>query len=199
MNTTDLKRRFKKKNWYLTKNELNSLDVSDYIIGKFLQNNTIIKISSGLYRWKNLESSENEDLLDIFQIEPTSVLCLYSAMQFHHLSSFISTKYYIAIPREKWIRKNLDNYPVVIKKWTGLYFDLGIDLIKIEGSTFRIYNLEKTVCDCVRFRNEIGLNTLKEILSTYFNSKKNDIPRLMLYAEKLHIDKILKNFAGMIV
>ena len=198
MNILELKKRFKQNKWYLTKNELNSLDISDYIINKFVQNNTIMKVSSGLFRWKNLESSENEDLLDIFQIEPTCVLCLYSAMQFYHLSSFISTKYYIAIPREKWIRKNLENYPVVIKKWTGLYFDLGIDLIKIEGSTFRIYNLEKTVCDCVRFRSEIGLNTLKEILSTYFNSKKKNIPRLMLYAEKLRIDKILKNYAGMI-
>ncbi len=131
MKIAELKKIFKRKNWYLTKKELNLLSISDYSIKNFIQKNKIIKISSGLYRWKYLESNENEDLLDIFQIEPTSVLCLYSAMHFYHLSSFVSTKYYIAIPREKWIRKKLENYPVVIKKWTGVYFDLGIDLIKI--------------------------------------------------------------------
>ena len=199
MKNADLKRIFKQNDWYLTKKKLNSLNISDYFIKKWIENNRIIQVSSGLYRWKKIDPGENEALLDIFQIEPTGVLCLYSAMHFYHLSSFISTKYYIAIPRERWMRQNLKNYPLVVKKWTGLYYDLGIDLIKIEGSTFRIYNLEKTVCDCVRFRNEIGLDTLKEILSTYFNSPKKNMVRLTLYAEKLRIAKILKNYAGMIL
>lgn len=199
MKNTELKKIFKQSNWYLTKNKLKELKISDYFINKWIQKALIIQVASGLYRWKNIDPGENEELLDIFQIEPSGVLCLYSAMYFYHLSSFISTKYYIAIPREKWIRKNLKNYPLVIKKWTGLYYDLGIDLIKIEGSTFRIYNLEKTICDCIRFRNEIGLDTLKEILSTYFNSPKKNIGRLTLYAEKLRIANILKNYAGMII
>ena len=104
MKATDLKRIFKQNNWYLTKKKLNSLNISDYFIKKWVGNNRIIQVSSGLYRWKNIDPGKNEELLDIFEIEPSGVLCLYSAMHFYHLSSFISTKYYIAIPREMWLR-----------------------------------------------------------------------------------------------
>lgn len=111
----------------------------------------------------------------------------------------MSNKYHFAIPRKYRIKKGLENYPVIIRKWQGDNFNLGIDIMKLGKFSIRIYDLEKTICDSIRYRNEIGLNTLKEVLTTYFQSKQRNIQKLTEYAEKLHVFKILKEYSGMII
>lgn len=111
----------------------------------------------------------------------------------------MSNKYHFAIPRKHRIKKGLENYPVIIRKWQGDNFNLGIDIMKLGKFSIRIYDLEKTICDSIRYRNEIGLNTLKEVLTTYFQSKQRNIRKLTEYAEKLHVFKILKEYSGMII
>jgi len=199
MNNSELKKVFQRYNWYLSNEKLKKLDISNYFILQMVDKGKIIKIKDGLFRWKNADLDGRDDFLDIANIEPNYVFCLYTAMNFYHLTSFVSNKYYIAIPRKNWIKKGLENYPVVIKKWKDIYFDLGIDLIKLGKFTFRIYNIEKTICDSIRYRKELGLNTLKEVLTTYFRSKKKNIHKLNLYAEALGVGKILKEYAGMIL
>jgi len=140
-----------------------------------------------------------DELVEISQIEPEGIFCLYTAMHFHNLSTFISDKYYITIPRNKWTKKLLNNYPIIIKKWQYDNFDLGIDLIGIDKQSFKIYDIEKTVCDCVRYRKELGLDTLKEVLMDYLEYKKRDLNKLSLYAKKLRVDEILKEYIGMLI
>lgn len=147
----------------------------------------------------NIDLNGYDDFIDISQIEPDGVFCLYTAMHFYNLSTFISDKYYMTIPRKKWIKKALNNYPIIIKKWQYDNFNLGIDLINVDKFTFKIYNIEKTVCDCVRYRKEIGLNTLKEVLIDYLQFKNKNLNKLSLYAKKLHVDKILKEYIGMLI
>lgn len=199
MDLSALKKRFQKNNWYLSSNQLMKLGESRYSINRLVANNNILKISSSLYRWKNADLDGNDDFLDISKIEPQGVFCLYTAMQYYHLSTFISDKYYFAIPRTNWKRKGLEQYPIVIKTWKNRSFDLGIEHIKLGRYSIRMYNLEKTVCDCIRYRNELGLNTLKEVITAYFQSKKKNTRKLMQYANELGVGKILKEYTGLIL
>ena len=199
MSNSDLKNIFQRNKWYLSNDKLIKYKISKYNIDKMITKGKIIKIKDGLFRWKNADLDGRDDLLDIANIEPNYVFCLYTAINFYHLTSFISNKYYIAIPRKIWIKRGLEKYPVVIKKWQGNNYELGIDLIKLGRFSFRIYNVEKTVCDCIRYRKELGLNTLKEVLTTYFQLKKRNIHKLTLYAETLGVGKILKEYSGMIL
>lgn len=199
MNNSELEKVFQKNNWYLSSDKLKKLDINNYFIIKLVDTGKIIKIKDGLFRWKNADLDGRDDLLDIANIEPNYVFCLYTAMNFYHLTSFVSNKYYISIPRKIWIKRGLEKYPVVIKKWQGNYYDLGIDLIKLGRFSFRIYNIEKTICDCIRYRKELGLNTLKEVLNNYFRSRKKNMSKLTLYAETLGVGKKLKEYAGLLL
>jgi len=199
MNHSELKKAFMNNKWYLTKNQLNKIGINDYYIRKLIEKGRIIKIKNGLYKYKNADLGGYDDFFDISKIEPKGVFCLYTAMNFYDLTSFISSHYYFAIPRKYRIKKGFENYPVKIKKWQGNYFELGIVLFKLGKLPIRIYDLEKTVCDSIRYRNEIGLNTLKEVLTTYFQSKQKNISKLTKYAEILGVGKILREFTGMII
>ncbi|MHA1648405.1 MAG: type IV toxin-antitoxin system AbiEi family antitoxin domain-containing protein [Promethearchaeota archaeon] len=97
------------------------------LVSKLIEKGKIIKIEAGLLRWKNADLGGYGDIIDISHIDKSGVFCLYTAMNFYNLTSFISNKYYFAIPRVNWIKAGLENYPVVIKKWQESYFDFGID------------------------------------------------------------------------
>ncbi|MHA1719421.1 MAG: type IV toxin-antitoxin system AbiEi family antitoxin domain-containing protein [Promethearchaeota archaeon] len=199
MGDIELKKIFQKNKWYLSREHLIKLGFNQNSIKNMVGNKQILKITNSLYRWKNIDLGGNDDYLDISHIEPKGVFCLYTAMNFYQLTTYVSTKYYLAIPRERWIRKGLEQYPIVVKKWKDAYFDLGIDLIKLGRFTLRIYNLEKTVCDCVKYRKELGLNILKEVLTAYFRLKNKNLRKLSMYAETLGVAKVLKEYAGMIL
>ncbi len=195
----ELKKIFQINRWYLSRDQIIKLGISRNSLKKLVQNQKILRITPSLYRWKEVDLGGYDDLVDISQIEPKGVFCLYTAMDFYHLSTFVSSKYHLAISRTKWIPKGLEQYPIVVKKWKDKYYDLGIDLIKVGDRSIRIYNLEKSVCDCLRYRKELGLNTLKEVLTTYIQEKSRNMGKLSQYAETLGVSKILKEYAGMLL
>lgn len=198
MNENQIKHIFQQHKWYLSWKQIEESKISQYSINKLIKSNKILKIQNGLYKWKKFDSADDE-LIDISYIQPEGVFCLYTALNFYNLTSFMPKFYYIAIPRQNRIKKGLENYPIEVKKWLPKYFNLGIDRIKLGNYTIRMYNIEKTICDSIRYRNQIGLFIIKEILTTYINSDKKNIPKLNKYAKEMKIDKILKNFMGMII
>lgn len=200
MNERTLKTHFKKNDWYMSFTQLIALGVNRNRINQLIEKRFIFKITNSLYRWMGVDLDGHDDLYDIAHIEPEGVFCLYTAMNFYHLTSFMPSYYYFAIPRKKWMRKGLQKYPVVIKKWDDKYFNLGIRSFKLGKYSIRMYNLEKTVCDCIRYRNEIGFNTLKEVLTTYLysNTDKNS-RKLTQYAKKMGVDQKLKEYSRLII
>ncbi len=194
----ELKKIFKENKWYYSKSESGNL-ISDYEILNLLGNGHIIKMKAGLYRWIDIFSGGQEEIIEISMIEPRGVFCLYTAMYFHNLTSFVSSKYFLAIPRNCRIPKGVENYPLEIKKWKDNFFDLGIDLKQFGDYNVRIYNKEKTVCDCIRFRKEIGQNTLKEVINSYLNSNQKSYLKLMQYADVLKVKKILSGYCSMLI
>lgn len=190
---------FKKKRWYISRDQLIKYGISRNSLQILIKKGAILKISDKIYRWKDVNLGGYDELFDISHIEPKGVFCLYTAFNLYDLTTFVSNMYYISIPRNNWVAKGLDQYPIKVKKWKDSYFDLGIDLIKIGKYSIRLYNLEKTVCDCVRFRNEIGLNTVKEVLTSYLERNDKNLKKLSLYAETLGVSKILKDYMGMLL
>ncbi|MHA1519759.1 MAG: type IV toxin-antitoxin system AbiEi family antitoxin domain-containing protein [Promethearchaeota archaeon] len=189
---------FKENKWYYSKSKHGNL-ISDYILQKLLSENKIIKMKAGLYRWVNIYSEGQDEIVDIAMIVPEGVFCLHTALYFHNLTSFVSPFYQIAIPRNQRTPTGTANLPLKIKKWKGRFFDMGIGLKTFGDYNVRVYNIEKTLCDCVRFRKEIGTQSLKEALSSYLNSKKNNYYKLMQFAEVLNVKKTMTDYCEMLI
>lgn len=198
MNKNQLEKYFQQNNWYLSRDHLLKLGLTRNSISNLVEKNKIIKITNSLYRWKDTDLGGIDDYQDILHIEPKGVFCLYTALNYYDLTTFISNKYYVAIPKTAWVREGLKQFLIVVKRWEAKYYELGIDIVNFGGSPVRMYNLEKTICDCLRYRKEIGLNTLKEVLLTYLRSKKKNFSKLSMYAEALGVQKILNEYTRLL-
>ena len=132
-------------------------------------------------------------MIDTEKIVPGSVLCLYSAWSHYQLTTQIPQNYCLAIKRGRKIV--LPDYPpITLYHWTDTAFSLGITKAEIEGLNVKIYDIEKCVCDAVKFRNKISIDVCTEIIKEYLKRKDRNIDKLMKYASLLRVAKILGTY-----
>ena len=94
---------------------------------------------------------------------PHGVICLLSALQFHEITTQMPMETWIAIERSQAIPKSKD-YSIRIIRLSQVYFASGIEEHHLPGSTIRVYSSAKTVVDCFKFRNKIGIDIAREAL-----------------------------------
>jgi len=151
----------------------------------------IERIKPGVYHY--ISNSSNSIMIDIEKIVSDGVLCMYSAWLYYNLSVQIPQCFHIAI--EKSRKVVLPDYPPIkLYFWKLEYYMLGIDTQKIDGYSVRIYDLEKTVCDAVKFRNKIGMETTAEIIKNYLIRTERNFTKLMKYAKIMRIEKIMRTY-----
>lgn len=152
------------------------------------------KVKHGLYRWNDFDIQEDDELIEVSKIVPRGVICLLSALSYHELTTYNPWEYYIAVRRNDTVPRNVDYPPIKFIKFTDKYYESGIEEIDISGNKVKIYNKEKTLCDCIRFRNKIGIDVVKEGLKTYMSRPDKDINKLVNYSGKFRVKSILNNY-----
>ncbi len=117
----------------------------------------------GIYKLSDFQTNE---YLEITKLVPKGVICLFSAWNFHELTTYIPHEFHVAI--EKKSKVKLPDYPPIkLYYWDSNLLKTGKKKVKIDNFTVSIFNLEKSVCDAVKFRNKIGKYTLNKILTEY--------------------------------
>ncbi len=121
---------------------------------------------------------------------PAGVVCLISALAFHNLTTQIPHKVYMALPTD--VKKPRIDYPPIEVIWLAekTYFS-GMEEHTIEGVKVRIYNREKTVADCFRFRNKIGQDIALEALKDYLRRPDRNIEHLLNYARINRVHNVM--------
>ncbi len=151
------------------------------------------RLSRGLYRLADLPPLSNPDLVAVARRAPTGVMCLISALAYHELTTQIPHEVYVALPRGAEPPR-LDHPPVRIFWFTGEAFAEGIDTHEVDGVSVRIYGAEKTLADCFKYRNKIGLETAVEALKGYVSSRHVDVDKLMGYARICRVEKVMRPY-----
>ena len=124
----------------------------------------------------------------VYTLVPGGVLCLYSAWSYHELTTQIPQAYHIAVERTR--RVALPAFPPIeLSFMTQKAYELGVAEVKIDGFKVKVYDLEKSVCDAIKYRNKIGLDVSSEIFNNYLSRKDRDITRLYDYASQLRVGK----------
>ncbi|WP_417388725.1 type IV toxin-antitoxin system AbiEi family antitoxin domain-containing protein [Gimesia sp.] len=150
----------------------------------------IEQLSRGLFRLAEETPLGNPDLVTIAHRIPEGVICLISALAWHELTTQIPHEVYVAIPRGKE-RPRID-YPPVKHFWfSQLAFESGIETQQVDGVPIRIYCCEKTIADCFKYRNRIGLDTALEALKLYRQQKLIDTGALLRYADICRVKRVM--------
>jgi len=132
-------------------------------------------------------------MIDINQIVPNGILCMYSAWFHHNLTTQIPSAYNIAIERKRKVILS-EAVSVELYYWTAKLFDFGIEQTFIEGHTVRITDVERSVCDAIKYRNKIGMDLSSEIFRSYLQRPDKKISKLLETAKKLRVEKTVKSY-----
>jgi len=151
----------------------------------------IIRIKRGLYGLAEIPLISNQGFVDLARAVPRGVMCLLSALSYYELTTFNPSIISMAICRGSREPK-IEYPPVEFYHFSKKQFEAGINAIKVKGHKIRIYCPEKTICDCFRYRNKLGLDMAKEGLSKYLKGKDRNLEKLLEYAEICRIKPLLE-------
>jgi predicted transcriptional regulator of viral defense system len=150
-------------------------------------------LSRGLYRLTELEPLGNPDLVTVATRIPQGVLCLISALAFHELTTQVP--HVIDVALERGTRKPRLDYPPTRFFWfSGPAFHEGIETRQLDAAAVRVYDPEKTVVDCFRYRNKIGMDVVLEALRFWREHRPKKLDVLLKYARMRHVETALRPY-----
>jgi predicted transcriptional regulator of viral defense system len=152
----------------------------------------IEQISRGLYRLAGTPLA-NPDLVTAALRVPRGVICLLSALSFYELTMQIPHEVYVAIARGAEPPR-LTYPPVRSFRFSGKAFSEGIETHELDGVPVRIYSREKTLADCFKYRNKLGLDTVLEALKTYKDHFPTNVNALMHFAAVCRVSHVMRPY-----
>lgn len=164
--------------------------ISRYQFYQLRDEGVIEPVSRGLYRLTDLPPIQNPDLVAAATCFPHGVLCLISALDWHGITTLIPHKVHLAVERNARLPV-LEYPPVAGYRFSGRAFSKGISQVQVDGVTLQVYNPEKTLADCFKFRNRIGMDVVLEALDLYRTRKTFRPARLMEYARICRVANVM--------
>jgi predicted transcriptional regulator of viral defense system len=157
------------------------------------------KLGPGRYRLPtSTRTTENHDLAVATAVVPRSVVCLISALRFHEIGTQLPAEVWIAVPRGMRVPR-VSAPPLRVVNVSTAVFDLGIEEHHIEGQTVHIYSVARTIADCFRFRNKVGLDVALEALTEAWRSKRLKLDELNRIAKKLRVQRVMQPYLETVV
>lgn len=151
------------------------------------------KVGRGLYRLPSAEISEHESLVHIAKRVPQAVFCLLTALQFHELTTQLPRQIWIAMPRGSHTPK-IDYPPVRMIQFTGEAYSEGIEIVERDNTKLRVYSVAKTLVDCFKHRNKIGLDVALEALKDAHAKNKLNMDELWHYAKISRVANVMRPY-----
>lgn len=132
-------------------------------------------------------------MFDIEAIIPGGILCSRSAWSIHQLTTTMPQAYHIAIKRDRKVVK--PSFPSIeLHHYTASILEIGVSKMFLKGYNIRIYDIERCVCDAIKFRNKIGMDVCSEIIDNYLVRPERNISKLLDYAKQLRVGTILEDY-----
>jgi predicted transcriptional regulator of viral defense system len=160
------------------------------------QANALERLSRGLYRLADAGEFSGHpgpldpDLVAVASGVPGAVVCLISALAFHELTTQIPHEVYLAVAAHS--RRPRLEYPPIRVFWFGAEaFAAGVETHMMDGVVGRIYSVEKTLADCFKFRNKVGLDVALEALQYYRDRHQTNVEKLLHYARICRVQRVM--------
>jgi predicted transcriptional regulator of viral defense system len=150
-------------------------------------------VSRGVYRLDGSEPLGNPDLVTVATRVRGGVICLISALAFHEITTQIPHEVQVALQRGAE-EPRLEHPPIKTYRFTGQAFTAGVETHELDGVSVRIYSPEKTLADCFKFRNKIGLDTAVEAVRFYRERRIVNVDALMRYAAICRVQKVMRPY-----
>ena len=150
----------------------------------------LIQVRRGVYA--NIDQLSG-NMIDINAVVPEGILCLWSTWSIHQLTTSMPQAFHIAIKRGRKV--SIPSFPrMEVHHYTENLLKIGVISMIIDGFNIRLYDVERCVCDAVKFRNKVGMDICSEIINNYLERPDRNLSKLMDYARRLRVGKILEQY-----
>ena len=184
---------FRKYNGQLRMSEALRLGINRYTLYSLRDKGIVEQVSRGVYRMVDLPPISNPDLVVVSLRFPKAVICLVSALAYYEITTQVPHVINVAVPRDSRM-PSLDSPPVQAYKFSYDAYKAGIEKHQIDDIIVRIYSPEKTIVDCFKYRNKIGMDVVLEALKLYRKQKKFKLEELLKYAKICRVGNVMKPY-----
>lgn len=189
---------FRCHNGILRTSEAIQLGIHPTYLYKLRDEGVLESLERGVFRLTSMPDFSEPDLVLVAKRIPQGIICLISALSYYDLTTQIPHFVYVALPRTaRWPQVS---YPPLRCFWySENSYKNGIETIAINGCSVKIYSVEKTLADCLKFRNKIGMDVVLEALHAYWRRGNTNLDKLYKYAKICRVEKILQPIIETIV
>lgn len=166
-------------------------------LSRMVAHGELIRIGRGLYALPNADISGNYSLAEAVKRYPGGIICLISALCFHEIGT--------QMPYETWMMRQdrrispESDFPIRFVYCTDKAFSYGIKTHTIDGTEVDVYTPAKTIADCFKYRNKIGLDVALEALREAWTTKRFTIDELWAAGQACRVQNIMQPYVEMLV
>lgn len=177
----------------VTAHELSKAGIHRQILSRLVASGDLERIARGLYRLPQQSVTEHHGLAIAAAAAPNGVVCLLSALQYHDIGTQLPSEIWIAIDRRAR-RPALRYPPLHVVRYSGRALTAGVERHTIEGRTVKVYNVAKTLADCFKYRNKIGLDVALEALREAWRARRITMDELDRYAKICRVERVMRPY-----
>lgn len=173
--------------------DLKDLGIPRNYLGRLVQRGLLHRVERGLYASNSARVTENQSLIELSRKVPKAVICLLSALRFHGLTTQNPSEVWIAIDVKGWAPRF--NYRSVrVMRFSGEALTFGIRDHILHGEKVRVFTPAKTVADCFKFRNKIGIDVAVEALRDCYRQKKATVDEISAAARVCRVANVMRPY-----
>ena len=182
----------------VTARELAAAGIHRQVLSRLVAAGEVERIARGIYRLPEHPITEHHGLAVASTAVPHGVICLLSALQFHGIGTQLPSDVWLAIDRRAR-RPALKYPPLRVVRYTGAALTEGIETHQLEGQQVRVYNVAKTLADCFKYRNKIGLDVALEALREAWRARRFKMAELDRYAAICRVQRVMRPYLEALV
>jgi predicted transcriptional regulator of viral defense system len=150
---------------------------------------SLVRVGRGLYRLPDAVTSSTTSLAEVATSVPSGVICLVSALVFHGMTTQPAPEVWVAVPNKAWRSRSVA-WPVRFVYMGEEAMRAGVERHEIESVRVRIFSPAKTVADCFKYRNKVGLDVAMEALRNYV-AKTRSVDELWRHAKVCRVTRVI--------
>ena len=162
---------------------------------KLIADGYVEKIRRGYYQWINPD--DFSEVGTVIRLFPDAILCMDTALRYYGYSDRTPGDWHLAVSKDSGKSRFKIDYPFVKPYYVEpTVLELGLTTGTMDGHTIRIYDKDRLICDCLRYRNKMDKEIFNKSIQKYIADPEKSIPKLMEYAGPLRVKKLAKDLIG---
>lgn len=174
------------------------LGIHTQILSRLVKEGRLERVARGQYRPANQPVTEHHGLALAAAVVPGGVICLLSALGFHGLGTQLPFEVWMAMDRRAR-RPALRYPPLRVVRFTGPALTAGVETHTVEGQSVRVYNVTKTLADCFKYRNKIGLDVVLEALGEAWRKRCFTMDEIDRFARICRVERVMRPYLEALV